>query len=141
MKQQLMSYVNSAGNTSSDFGCCMGGTLPSRKLTATIIVMGDGDCESLNGVSISLNYIKGNSWYGESENEVCGGEMVGAGITCLNDGFGFLWKGGIICGRGMLLASELPETCEPFLLEFPGVSLQDSACCNSNQKIVLIITA
>ncbi len=135
-----MSHINPAGHSLGDFGCCMGGTLPSRKLTATIIVIGDGDCEPLNGISFSLNYIKGNSWYGESENEVCEREKVGAGITCLNDGFGFLWQGGIICGGGMLVVSELPETCEPFLLEFPAVSLQNSTCCHSNQKLTLIIT-
>lgn len=115
--------------------------MPSRRLTATLIYIGSGGCECLDGVSFSLNFAGNSSWYGEFESDVCGSHKIAAGLICLRDQTGFHWRGGVICGEGSFVALESPDSCDPFLLEFPAMPLENSPCCDESQHLILTVTA
>ncbi|QDU10756.1 hypothetical protein [Gimesia aquarii] len=115
--------------------------MPSRRLTATLIDIGSGGCEGLDGVSFCLKFTGHSSWYGEYDLDVCGNHKIAAGLICLRDQSGFHWRGGVICGGGYFVAEEGPDSCDPFLLEFPALSLENSKCCDERQQLILTVTA
>ncbi|QDV48438.1 hypothetical protein [Gimesia fumaroli] len=141
LKDKLMQRLDPEGLKSKNFGCCTGATMPSRRLTATLIDVSSGGCECLDGISFSLNFAGHSSWFGEYESDVCGTQKIAAGLICLRDQTGFHWRGGVICGDGHFIGIEDLDSCDPFLLEFPALPLRKSQCCSESQHLILTITA
>ena len=138
---ELMQRLDPEGLKSKNFGCCTGATMPSRRLTATLIDVSSGGCECLDGISFSLNFAGHGNWFGEYESDVCGSQKIAVGLICLRDHTGFHWRGGVLCGGGHFVAVEGPDSCDPFLLEFPAVPLENSPCCDEGQHLILTVTA
>ena len=136
-----MSLLDPEGIKSKKFGCCSGATMPSRRLTATLIDVSSRGCECLDGVSFTLNFTGHSSWYGEYESDVCGNHKIAAGLICLRDQTGFHWRGAVICGGGHFIAIDGPDSCDPFLLEFPAMPFENSKCCDESQHLILTVTA
>ena len=141
LKDELMRRLDPDGIKSKNFGCCTRSTMPSRRLTATLIEVSSGGCECLDGISFTLNFAGHSSWFGEYESDVCGNQKIAAGLICLRDQTGFHWRGGVLCGGGHFVAIEAPDSCDPFLLEFPAIALENSPCCDESQHLMLAITA
>lgn len=141
LRDDLMQRLDPGDIKSKNFGCCSGATMPSRRLTATLIDVSSGGCECLDGISFSLSFFGHSSWYGKYELTVYSNQKIAVGLICLRDQTGFHWRGGVLCGSGHFVAIETPDSCDPFLLEFPAIPLENSLCCDESQHLILTITA